>query len=175
MGGKKGTDFSVEGRFTRLELQEIAQAESTEESRQKSAGDNWECAAVRQKGGKHFHLDDRGRAERDESEQEEREAANEPRASGVKSEGNQGETNQRAGKKKCTKAGLWIDARWAEAGETKMKSATDHSEKDATEDIENSGQCTFDEQHRERRMRLRHVELLLSTLPARAAQRARAR
>lgn len=36
-----------------------------------------------------------------------------------------------------------------EAGETKMKSATDHSEKDATEDIENSGQYTFDEQHRD--------------------------
>ena len=125
---------------------------------------------VRQKGGKHFHLDDRGRAERDESEQEEREAANEPRASGVK-----GETNQRAGKKKCTKAGLWIGARWAEAGETKMKSATDHSEEDAAEDIENSGQYTLDDEHRERRMRLCHDELLLSSLPARAAQRARAR
>ena len=146
MGGKKGTDFSVKGRFSRLEFQEIAQPQSTEESRQKGTGDNCECAAVRQKGGKHFHLDDRGRAERDESEQEEREAANEPRASGVK-----GETNQRAGKKKCTKAGLWIDARWAEARETKMKSATEHSEEDATEDIENSGQYTLDDEHREKK------------------------
>ena len=151
MGGKKGTDFSVKGRFSGLEFQEIAQPESREESRQKSAGDNCECVPVRQKGGKHFHLDDRGRAERDESEQEEREAANEPRASGVKSEGYKGETNQGAGKKKCTKAGLWIDARWAKAGETKMKSATDHSEEDATEDIENSDQYTLDDEHREKK------------------------